>query len=72
MSNHKLIVVDGVLIGRNYWYVPVRVDLRATCVSAVGWTLSYAGWLSAGRRGIPNARGVPATRTDSTPVPPIS
>ena len=29
MSNHKLIVVDGVLIGRDHWDVPVRVELRA-------------------------------------------
>ena len=29
MSNHRAIVVDGVLIGREHWDVPVRVELRS-------------------------------------------
>jgi len=29
MSNDKLTADDGVLIGRNHWDVPVRVELRA-------------------------------------------
>ena len=28
MSNEKLFADDGVLIGRNHWDVPVRVELR--------------------------------------------
>jgi hypothetical protein len=29
MSNHKLITDEGMLVGRNHWDVPVRVELRA-------------------------------------------
>ena len=29
MSNHRAIVVDGVLLGREHWDVPVRVELRS-------------------------------------------
>jgi hypothetical protein len=29
MSNDKLLVDEGVLIGRSHWDVPVRVELRA-------------------------------------------
>ena len=28
MSNHKLTADEGVLIGRDHWDVPVRVELR--------------------------------------------
>ncbi len=29
MSNDKMIAEDGVLIGRDHWDVPVRVELRS-------------------------------------------
>ena len=74
MSNHRLIVVDGVLIGREHWDVPVRVELRSY--------LRFSRRLESQLRRLvvrwahaasPNARGVPATREQvATPVPPLS
>ena len=74
MSNHRAIVVDGVLIGREHWDVPVRVELRSF--------LRFSRRLDSQLRRLvvrwahaasPNARGVPATREQAaTSVPPIS
>jgi hypothetical protein len=75
MSNFKQhIVVDGVLIGREHWDVPVRVDLRSF--------LRFSRRLDSQLRRLvvrwahtasPSARGVPATRKQAgTLAPPIS
>ena len=63
MSNQKLIVVDGVVIGRDQWDVPVRVDVRSYLRFSrrldrqlrrlvVCWLHTASPW----------ARGVPAIR----------
>jgi hypothetical protein len=73
MSNDKLVVTDGVLIGREHWDVPVRVEVRAY--------LRFSRRLDCQLRRLivrwahaasPRARGVPTTRAQTgTSVPPI-
>jgi hypothetical protein len=73
MSNHKLVVIEGVLIGREHWDVPVRVQLRSF--------LRFSRRLDSQLRRLvvrwahsasPCARGVPAIREQTEPsVPPI-
>jgi hypothetical protein len=72
MNNRKLIVVRGVLVGTNYWDVPIRVDVRAY--------LRFSRWLDGRLRRLvvrwahvapPSARGVPFTLDKiDAPVPP--
>ncbi len=73
MSNNNFIVTDGLLIGRDHWDVPIRVEVRAY----LRFTRRLDGQL---RRLIvrwahaasPRARGVPAIRAQTgTSVPPI-
>jgi hypothetical protein len=74
MSNHRLIVTNGVLIGRDYWDVPIRVELRAY--------LRFSRRMDSRLRRLtvrwahaasPSARGVPATvkeaETSAPPTP---
>jgi hypothetical protein len=73
MSNHKLIAGDGVLVGRNFWDVPVRVELRAYLRFNRRMDrqlrLLVIRWAHAAP---PRARGVPARRPQTeTPAPPI-
>jgi len=73
MSNHNLIIGDGVLVGRDFWDVPVRVKLRAYLQFNRRMDrqlrLLVARWAHAAS---PCARGVPAQRPQAeTPVPPI-
>ena len=73
MSNDKPIADDEVLIGRDHWDVPVRVELRAY--------LRFSRRLDGKLRRLvvrwahaasPSARGVPATRAQTgTSAPPI-
>ena len=74
MSNHKLLVVDGVLIGREHWDVPVRVELRSFLRFSRRMDCQLrrlvVRWAHAAS---PNARGVPAAREQAAAsVPPIS
>jgi hypothetical protein len=74
MSNDKLIAGEGVLIGRDHWDVPVRVELRAYMRFSrrldsqlrrlvVRWAHVASPW----------ARGVRAsTEPMGTSVPPIT
>ena len=74
MKNNKPTAVEEVLIGRNYWYVPVRVDVRAY--------LRFSRRMDAQLRRLvvrwahtasPSARGVPVTKQcTGTAVPPIT
>ena len=49
MSHNKSIAgEDDLLIGRNHWDVPVRVELRAYFDLGGGWIVSCGGWCSAG------------------------
>jgi hypothetical protein len=71
-QQHK--TAQAVLIGRDYWYVPVRVDVRAY--------LKFSRQMDAQLRRLvvrwahaasPSARGVPLTRQlMGTPVPPTT
>ena len=60
---HKYTVADELLIGRDHWDVPMRVEVRAY--------LRFSRWLDGRLRRLvvrwahvasPSARGVPATR----------
>jgi hypothetical protein len=74
MNSNKHIVIDGVLIGREHWDVPVRVELRAFLRFSrrmdsqlrrlvVRWAYSAS----------PCARGVPLMRVQAdVSVPPAS
>jgi hypothetical protein len=72
MNNQKLIVVDRVLIGRDHWDVPVRVDLRSYLRFSRRLDLQLrrlvVRWSHVAS---PCARGVPATRAPTkTSAPP--
>jgi hypothetical protein len=74
MSNHRLIVVDGVLIGREHWDVPVRVELRSFLRFSRRMDLQLrrlvVRWAHAAS---PWSRGVPANREQTaTSAPPIA
>jgi hypothetical protein len=72
MSKRRLIVANGVLIGRDYWEIPIRVDLRTYLRFSrqldrqlrrltVRWTHAAS----------PIARGVPAAFEETeAPTPP--
>jgi hypothetical protein len=74
MDNQKTNVVEGVVIGREHWDVPVRVDLRSYLRFSrqmdcqvrrlvVRWAHAASPW----------SRGVPVMRAPMEPsVPPIS
>jgi hypothetical protein len=72
MNNNKVVVINGVLVGCNYWTVPIRVGVREY--------LSFSRHLDSQLRRLvvhwahaasPSARGVPAIREPTTtPVPP--
>ena len=74
MSNNKLFAGEGVLIGRDHWDVPVRVELRAY--------MRFSRRLDSQLRRLvirwghvasPWARGVPAsTDQPGASVPPIT
>jgi hypothetical protein len=72
MSHDKLIV-DDVLIGRDHWDVPVRVEVRAYMRFSRRLDMQLrrlvVRWAHAAA---PRARGVPVTRTQTgMPTPPI-
>jgi hypothetical protein len=72
MSHDKLIVVDGLLIGREHWDVPVRVELRAYLRFSRRLDLQLrrlvVRWAHSAS---PSARGVPASRVQTgMSVPP--
>jgi hypothetical protein len=74
MGNDKLIAGEGVLIGRDHWDVPVRVELRAYLRFSRRMNKQLhrlvVRWAHAAS---PFSRGVPATRaqteTFSPPIP---
>ena len=73
MNNQKLIVVDGVVIGREHWDVPVRVDVRSYLRFSRHMDSQLrrlvVGWLHAAS---PWARGVPVVREQpKTSAPPV-
>jgi hypothetical protein len=71
-NKHRLIVANSVLIGRDYWELPIRVDLRAFLrysrrldVQLRRLTVRWAHAAS------PCSRGVPATEEPAeASVPP--
>lgn len=74
MSNQKLSVVDGVVIGRDHWDVPVRVDVRSYLrfsrqldLQLRRLVVRWAHVASPCARGLPATRA--STRTSSPHVP---
>jgi hypothetical protein len=73
MNNQKLIVVDGVAIGRAHWDVPVQVEVRSYLRFSRRMDSQLRrlviGWLHAAS---PWARGVPVAREQpDTSAPPL-
>jgi hypothetical protein len=74
MNNQQSIVINGVLVGCNYWDVPVRVEVKAFLRFSRRMDNQLrrlvVRWAHAAS---PSARGVPAAReTTENSVPPIS
>lgn len=74
MSNDKLTTGENVLIGRDHWDVPVRVELRAYLKFSRRMDLQLrrlvVRWAHAAS---PSSRGVPAIRVQAEmPAPPTT
>ena len=74
MSNEKLTTGENVLIGRDHWDVPVRVELRAYLRFSRRMDMQLrrlvVRWVHTAP---PSARGVPANRAQAgMPAPPTT